>query len=335
MTSAEDAVIDLALRLTGAPEFDSNNGWDITPPNWSCPVCKRSKMHIARLNQQNILQGHLHNHHDHIIDYAKDGAIRITNEHHLDKTLTEKEWWFIKEKIGGFLNRFDKVLICQDCNGADTKAKSVLNDICKYFTFTPNEISYFIKTEAHKPHKIDENKLHEICENLNDIHEYRKKLCDVLLSRSLLNDRMWALPQSAPNIQHYKAAKSILSNPDLYDGSSLLSLKNKSDTNLRYLSIAVEKHEKQKHERNTKSEDELWQEKQARKQRLKDKRAKTKKLVDEGVYFNHGELWNENDLKKLKELYNDGVEIEELAVKFGRMKKSIRSRLRKLGIKVE
>ena len=335
MDGAEQAVIDLALRLTGAKSFDCNGSWSIAPPNWSCPVCKRSKMHIARATKKKVLQAHLHNHHDHISVYLKKRAKTIIEENNLNRDIAEQEWWFIHHKICSFLNRFEKILICQDCNSIDAKAKDMIGSVCEYFSFTPHEISYFIRTEAHRLHEVDREKLYEVYSSLGDIHEYRKKLADVLLSRSLFGGRLWGEAQTFPSIDHYKAAYAIQKNPHHYDGSLLLNLRQKSDANLRYLSMAVEKYEKKKHERATISSEERWQRKQEKKERLKKTREETKSIVDMGVYFNHGQLWKQTDLQELQRSYENGATLKELSVRFGRMEKAIKSRLRKLGSIVE
>lgn len=73
-------IVDTALKLTGVTEFESDSSWNITPPNWACPVCKRSKLHITRVVKRGVLQGHMHNHHDHIYDYALETADNILKE---------------------------------------------------------------------------------------------------------------------------------------------------------------------------------------------------------------------------------------------------------------
>ena len=184
---SENALNEIVLRLYPANKIDSNGCWDIVPPNWSCPVCKRSKLHIVRPVRNNtILQAHLHNHHDHIEQYANDKVKQIKFKTNDLDDITYIQWQFVKNKIIIFLNRFEKILICQDCNNADTHGKDLCTNICKYFSFSPREISSFIEPEPFRPHIINQEKLAKTYSAIGDIHEYRKSLCDVLISRSII-----------------------------------------------------------------------------------------------------------------------------------------------------
>ncbi|MDC5277758.1 hypothetical protein OHW85_19690, partial [Acinetobacter baumannii] len=48
-----------------------NRWWVMTPMNWLCPCCKRTKAEIVRLNKNNYLTCQLHEHHDHMKDVVK------------------------------------------------------------------------------------------------------------------------------------------------------------------------------------------------------------------------------------------------------------------------
>ena len=48
-----------------------NRWWVMTPVNWSCVCCKRTKAEIVRLNKNNYLTCQLHEHHDHMKDVVK------------------------------------------------------------------------------------------------------------------------------------------------------------------------------------------------------------------------------------------------------------------------
>jgi hypothetical protein len=48
----------------------SEQSWALVPQNWSCPICRRSKVDIFRLSSRGILLANLEGHHDHLRDYV-------------------------------------------------------------------------------------------------------------------------------------------------------------------------------------------------------------------------------------------------------------------------
>ena len=151
-----------------------------------------------------------------------------------------------------------------------------------------------------------------------------------LYQEALFNNRVWSEVQNAPSIKHYKAAFSILNNSNNYDGSLLLDLKEKSDSNLRQLSKSIERYEKRKHRKFALDDDDK-NERQRNRLKVREER-KDLTLIKSKEFPNYGKQWSKNDLDKLKENYEAGMSVNELSLQFGRMEKSISSKLEKMGI---
>ena len=100
---------------------------------WICPSCKRNKFEILHWTRRfpgkpNTFMdwvATLHRHHDHSQGYTS------TN-----------------------MGRFPHTLICGQCNSADGAVKRKLK-LPKNFSFSPEEISSFVKATPHGKHKID------------------------------------------------------------------------------------------------------------------------------------------------------------------------------------
>jgi hypothetical protein len=110
------------------------------PENWQCPGCLRTKFQILRwttLNPKSPMARKMgwalgyHTHHDHAAD--KFG-------------LSAPPFWFSP--------RFERIVICEPCNGADGAAKRKLK-LPKDFSFSPAEIQRFVTSFPHGKHLID------------------------------------------------------------------------------------------------------------------------------------------------------------------------------------
>jgi len=128
--------------------------WDKEPDNWNCPCCSRSKSALIRQTKNNERIGHLHEHHDHILDYPN----------HLLKEQFEADWNKVLEsKYPGadhfrsglcrFVQRFPNEVICQDCNVAEGAAKQKIA-ADRFFSFAPPEIAQIIIATPNEKHGI-------------------------------------------------------------------------------------------------------------------------------------------------------------------------------------
>ena len=78
-------------------------------------------------------------------DISKDIAIKAQSSREIQD--------FIRRGVA-LLTRFDRIVICEDCNNAEARAKAQVSAV-EHFTFTPREISCFVRPESNRAHQID------------------------------------------------------------------------------------------------------------------------------------------------------------------------------------
>lgn len=150
----------LPLGTSDAPqtqvvqELRVNNWWVKTPPEWCCPCCKRNKQEIVRADRSGRAFGSLIAHHDHFRELLDNiVAERARALGVVDTTFDEASNRFVRRFTDGLI-RFDELIICEDCNNADARGKSVVNAPA-HLTFTVSEIASFIRVRPSLPHEID------------------------------------------------------------------------------------------------------------------------------------------------------------------------------------
>jgi hypothetical protein len=319
---------DLALRLTGRNAIVTNRHWDNTQPDWACPCCKRTKLHLTKPINAG-LHGALVDHHDHLADYA-DMQLKTLVTASGRMEISEDEGWFKNHKIKPFIVRFQRSLICEDCNNADPAAKKVIGDICPFFSFTPEEISYFIKPEKHSPHKLDLERVEEVYVSANESYAYRKSLCDTLMSRLVTNSRYWGDKNKSPGSIHYETAKKIRSGQE--DTIEDLTELFKTDPNIgpKLISDTLNLFEARAHEGSSTALS-IKEQKRAHKQRLKLEREQMKSAQG---FFNHNEPWLQSDIETLKLDYLQNLGLDFLSKKYGRTLGSLKAKLKTLGFEI-
>ncbi len=138
----------------GTQKLDLNRGWASTWTEWSCPCCKRHKRQIVRMTSGGVLLCHLEHHHDHLDDFLKC-LFREINPLSDDPDIRVQ----VSRAEGALrplVERFERVLICADCNLAEGRVKRELrNEIEPHFTFTPSEITSFITIRENQQHEVD------------------------------------------------------------------------------------------------------------------------------------------------------------------------------------
>tara|TARA_R110002073_G_scaffold26476_1_gene86760 strand:- start:7857 stop:9362 length:1506 start_codon:yes stop_codon:yes gene_type:complete len=131
-----------------------NRGWAATWTGWTCPCCGRSKPQIARLASSGIVLCHLEQHHDHLEEFLKHrfSAVDLQSDerdHRIQISHAEAA-------LRPLVERFERTLICVDCNLADGRVKLALREeVDSYFTFTPSEIAKFIAVSDNHLHEVD------------------------------------------------------------------------------------------------------------------------------------------------------------------------------------
>ncbi len=149
------------LNATG---FHFSRWWMLTSPEWSCSACGRCKFEIAKLDKNNLVSGHLHEHHDHMAEVAERLFAEISASR--AKVVADKFGKKFIRKVANAISAYEPTVICSDCNSADAKAKGVLK-LPKNFSFSPSEIGAFILPAPHKAHEIDRVKASEIWKELS------------------------------------------------------------------------------------------------------------------------------------------------------------------------
>lgn len=135
-------------------KLDLNRGWAATWIGWSCPCCKRSKRQIARVTPRGVLQCHLELHHDHLDDYLKRRFSEINPPS--DEPDRRIQVSHAEAALRQLVERFERTLVCVDCNLADGRVKLALREeIDAHFTFTPSEIAEFITVHDNQLHDVD------------------------------------------------------------------------------------------------------------------------------------------------------------------------------------
>ncbi|WP_170481395.1 hypothetical protein [Ruegeria arenilitoris] len=142
------------LAKFGAHKLNLNRGWASTWTEWSCPCCKRHKRQIVRLAPGRVLLCHLELHHDHLDDLVKKLFKEILSR--CDEPEFRVQISRAERTLRPLVERFECTLICAECNLADGRVKRELRDeIEPHFTFTPSEISDFIRVSDNRVHEVD------------------------------------------------------------------------------------------------------------------------------------------------------------------------------------
>ncbi|MFD9899686.1 hypothetical protein ACFWXH_07260 [Mesorhizobium sp. NPDC059054] len=179
-----------AMKASGAKGLDLNRNWALTHQVWSCAGCGRSKGQCFRLSKRGILLGKLEIHHDHLRDLVWPRAGELLGEDWRDRLPGTGQMLGLAREI---TSRFSEAMVCSECNAADGKAKRLLPEIDRRFTFTVSEIKKFAIPRAGLDHGIDVVRARSIWEEQRDGFEMRLDLLDTLIheigSRRISHDR--------------------------------------------------------------------------------------------------------------------------------------------------
>ncbi|HAS62917.1 MAG TPA: hypothetical protein DCS35_10265 [Vibrio sp.] len=179
------------VQKFAAKEMDINRWWVLTPKDWSCPCCKRSKPDIVRINTHGHLMGEIHEHHDHVGDAVRREFTKISEG--LATVLADEnaERFFKRIAIG--FTAYDKTLVCSDCNEADWKAKELLGLKSSHFSFSPFEIGLFIQPSPNMQHIINFEKAKSTWAAAKPMFEKRMELIRQIAGLAATN-RHWYQP---------------------------------------------------------------------------------------------------------------------------------------------
>ncbi|WP_405124643.1 hypothetical protein [Ralstonia pseudosolanacearum] len=171
-------------------DFEMNTNWIGSAQDWACPCCSRTKFQISRPGQKNQILAKLVVHHDHMGE-ALEQAFHVAFEEAGTNT-EQSDGERLIERIGEAFAAFEEVLVCEDCNNADTSAKKLLGTP-KFFSFPIRQIQRFITSKDHQPHQIDATIAREIWEEARPAYELRMSLIRAV-AHAAATDSHWYEP---------------------------------------------------------------------------------------------------------------------------------------------
>lgn len=150
-----------------------NSHWAMTSQNWECPVCGRRKPQIAFVNN-GILFAQIVEHHDHIDGYVEACIARIDSGVERQVRLEKSG------AIAKIAQRFERTLICQQCNNVDGAVKARFS-LPEYFSFSPYEMTEFVSVSKDGRLMIDFAHAKAIYDEVGFSVEARKNLIDSMV----------------------------------------------------------------------------------------------------------------------------------------------------------
>lgn len=160
-------------------EFEMDDNWVLLPQDWRCPCCLRSKFEITRIGRAGQILAKIVSHHDHM---------RSAPEHEFyaafkgDRSSAEyKRGYDLVMRLHDHFCAFDDVLVCEDCNNADSKAAKEVS-APENFSFSVEQMRQFLKPTAHRRHDLDQEKLRSVWASAQVVHERRVNLMNALVA---------------------------------------------------------------------------------------------------------------------------------------------------------
>jgi hypothetical protein len=132
-------------QVLGADRMEINSIWASTSPEWSCPCCRRSKPDCARLGAKAQVLGKLVAHHDHIEDFIDVVLSNISKELVIEASSSVDAQCFIRRGWELFA-RFDRIVICEDCNNAEAKGKNLVGADQAFYIYSPRDFFFYPST---------------------------------------------------------------------------------------------------------------------------------------------------------------------------------------------
>jgi rubredoxin len=199
---------ELAVRFNVCIEaIDMTLAWACTPREWTCPACGRGKRDIARLTDKGKLMCRLVEHHDHMADLVEAEFERQCKAH--DKVVADEFAKRFAKRGSQMVSAYDNTIICDDCNTADPRAKREVG-AHKDFSYSPQEISQFVKAKPNVPHEIDREQARRIWLEQSETFSLRLKIVARIAAIAATNSHWYQevpRPQRAEEI--YTTAKFL------------------------------------------------------------------------------------------------------------------------------
>ncbi|MDC8757848.1 hypothetical protein [Janthinobacterium fluminis] len=178
------------LAIHGDKRFEMNSNWVGSPQGWICPCCKRTKVQISRVGKKGQILAKSVVHHDHMEDVLEEAF----NAAFVDAgtTIEQVDGRKLIDNMSSAFGAYDAVLVCEDCNNADTNAKKMLA-IPREFSFSIGQIREFIKPQDHQPHLIDELQAQAAWEAAKNAFVLRMRIIKAV-AKAAATDAHWFEP---------------------------------------------------------------------------------------------------------------------------------------------
>lgn len=176
-------------------DFEMNSNWIGSAQDWFCPCCNRSKFQITRIGNKGQILAKSVVHHDHMGDALKN-AFHTAFEA-AGTNVEQNEGHRLVERIGGAFAAYEEVLVCEDCNNADTNAKKLVGSPA-YFSFSLSQIARFIGPKNHQPHEVDKATAQRVWSEAMPAYELRMQLIRTV-AHAAATDTHWYEPHARPS----------------------------------------------------------------------------------------------------------------------------------------
>ncbi|MCG2583906.1 hypothetical protein [Massilia sp. TS11] len=190
LDSPNSPVSRAIMRHHSAIKFEMNSNWVLSPQDWCCPCCKRSKLQISRVGQHGQILAKSVVHHDHM-----DRALRTAFNAQFVAAGTDIEQvdgLELIRRISSAFSAYDEILVCEDCNNADTNAKRLFQ-LPDVFSFSIGQIATFISVADHLPHRLDQQKIEIAWGAAEPAYGLRMRIVDAV-AHAAATDRHWYEP---------------------------------------------------------------------------------------------------------------------------------------------
>lgn len=205
------------LKKFAVDAIDMTELWAFTPQDWECPGCGRSKRAIARLNSKGQLMCRLVDHHDHMQDLLVKKFAEISAAR--DEVVADATAQRFAKRSAAMVSAYDRTIVCNDCNNADTKAKKLV-DAPDDFSFSPRDIRTFVISRENVDHDIDAEKAQACWLKQQDTFKLRltivRRIAEIAASNehwyqeSALNDRPETVRRRAHFLESVYQASGVL-----------------------------------------------------------------------------------------------------------------------------
>lgn len=190
LDSCNSPISRAIMKHHGATVFEMNSNWALSPQDWRCPCCRRSKLEISRVGQHGQILAKSVAHHDHMGEVLR----RAFNDQFVASgmALEQVDGLELVRRMSLAFSAYDEILICEDCNNADANAKR-MHDIPKDFSFSIGQICSFITVRNHQAHSIDVENAYQAWLAAEKAYLLRMRIV-AAVAKAAATDRHWYEP---------------------------------------------------------------------------------------------------------------------------------------------